>query len=307
MRRTSTISTAAVALALVAVAGTVQAAVACPFCSAASQTFSEELATMDVAVIAKLVKLPPPSSKPGDEIQKATFEVTNVIKGEGLAKAQDKIETLYFGDGTLGKSFLVMGISPPQTMWSTPLPLTDRGIKYLTEIVKLPKDGSERLVFFQQYLEDADEMLARDAYDEFARAPYAQLKAIKAQLHHDQVVGWIKSPDIPASRRRLYLVILGITGSEKDLPMIEEFMTSSDRKAKSGLDALIACNLTLKGEAGLPLVEKLFLANAKADYADTYAAIMAIRFHGSEGGIIDSKRLVKALTRCSSGLSWPTS
>jgi len=295
MRRTSTISTAAVALALVAVAGTVQAAVACPFCSAASQTFSEELATMDVAVIAKLVKLPPPSSKPGDEIQKATFEVTNVIKGEGLAKAQDKIETLYFGDGTLGKSFLVMGISPPQTMWSTPLPLTDRGIKYLTEIVKLPKDGSERLVFFQQYLEDADEMLARDAYDEFARAPYAQLKAIKAQLHHDQVVGWIKSPDIPASRRRLYLVILGITGSEKDLPMIEEFMTSSDRKAKSGLDALIACYLTLKGEAGLPLVEKLFLANAKADYADTYAAIMAIRFHGSEGGIIDSKRLVKAL------------
>jgi hypothetical protein len=77
--------------------------------------------------------------------------------------------------------------------------------------------------------------------------------------------------------------------------MIEEFMTSSDRKQKSGLDALIACYLTLKGESGLPLVEKLFLGNDKADYADTYAAIMAIRFHGSEGGVIDSKRLVRAL------------
>src|SRR5262245_64792818 len=270
-------------------------AVACPFCSATAQTFSEELGTMDVAVIAKLVKLPPQSTKPGDEIQKATFEVTQVVKGDGLVKAKEKIETLYFGDGTIGKSFLVMGISPPATMWSTPLPLTDRGIKYLTELMKLPKDGNERLIFFQQYLEDADEMLARDAYDEFARAPYSQIKEIKQQLNHDQVVAWIKNPDVPASRRRLYLVILGITGTQQDLPMIEEFMTSSDRKAKSGLDALIACYLTLKGETGLPLVEKLFLANDKADYADTYAAIMAIRFHGTDGGVIDSKKLVKAL------------
>jgi hypothetical protein len=72
-------------------------------------------------------------------------------------------------------------------------------------------------------------------------------------------------------------------------------MKSSDRKAKSGLDALVACYLTLKGESGLPLVEELFLANKKADYADTYAAIMAIRFHGTDGGVIDPKRLVVSL------------
>src|SRR5690242_15253133 len=125
----------AAAVALVVMARAIQAAVACPFCSAASQTFSEELGTMDVAVIAKLVKVPPQSSKPGDDIQKATFEVTQIVKGEGLVKEKEKFETLYFGDGTVGKSFLVMGISPPQTMWSTPLPLTDRGIKYLTDLV----------------------------------------------------------------------------------------------------------------------------------------------------------------------------
>lgn len=283
------------AIGLFVLATSMSLAHACPFCSASSQTFSEELGTMDVAVIAKLVKLPPQSSKPGEELQKATFEVAKVVKGEGLVKEKEKIETLYFGDGTVGKSFLVMGISPPATMWSTPLPLTDRGIKYLTELVSLPKDESQRLIFFQQFLEDSDEMLARDAYDEFARSPYAQLKAIKDKLNHEQAVAWIKNPEIPASRRRLYLVILGITGSEKDLPMLEEFMTSSDRKAKSGLDALIACYLTLKGEAGLPLVEKMFLANQKADYADTYAAIMAIRFHGTEGGVMSTKTLVKAL------------
>ena len=293
MRRHLTI--AAVAIAIVAGSLGGARAEACPFCSAVSQTFSEEIGTMDVAVIAKLVKVPPPSNKAGDEVQKATFQVVQVVKGEGLVKVGEKFETLYFGDGTLGKSFLTMGIDPPKVMWSTPLPLSERAIKYLSDLIKLPKDGAERLVFFQHYLEDEDEMLARDAYDEFARAPYAQLKSVKDHLNHNQVVAWIKNPDVPASRRRLYLVMLGITGTEKDLPMIEEFMKSTDRKQKSGLDALIACYLTLKGEAGLPLVEQLFLANDKADYADTYAAIMAIRFHGTDGGKIEPKRLVKSL------------
>src|SRR5437773_3702423 len=94
------------------------AARACPFCTAVSQTFSEEIATMDVAVIAKLVKMPPPSTKPGDEVQKATFEIVQVMKGDGLVKAGSQFETLYFGDGAIGKSFLVMGIEPPKVMWS---------------------------------------------------------------------------------------------------------------------------------------------------------------------------------------------
>jgi hypothetical protein len=281
-------------LLVVGVVSAVTAA-ACPFCSATALTFSEELGTMDVAVIARLVKVPPPSSKPGEEVQKATFQVAQVIKGDGHVKLGEKFDTLYFGDGTAGKSFLVMGTEPPKIMWSTPLPLSDRAIKYLSEVLKTPKDGAQRLVFFQSYLEDADEIVARDAYDEFARAPYADLKTIKSHLRHDQIVSWIKNQDVPASRRRLYLVLLGLCGDEKDVPMIEEFIKSPDRKQRSGLDALIACYLTFKGDAGLPLIEELFLANQKADYADTYAAIMAIRFQGTDGGKVDRKRLLKAL------------
>ncbi|MEX2172714.1 MAG: hypothetical protein WD872_00040 [Pirellulaceae bacterium] len=282
-------------LAAIVVAGLPAQVRACPFCGPTSQTFSEEIATMDVAVIAKLVTLPSVSDRPGDEIVKATFQVEQVIKGDTLVKPGEKIETLYFGEGVPGKPFLVMGIDPPKLMWSTPLPLTDRAKSYLSKLQKLPKDGPERLIFFQEYLEDKDELLARDSYDEFARAPYEQVIAIEEQMDHDQLIGWIKSPDIPASRRRLYFVMLGVCGSEKDLPMLEEFMRSSDRKAKSGLDSLIACYLTIKGADGLPLVDELFLANPKADYADTYSAIMALRFHGSEGKVIEKKPLLASL------------
>jgi len=266
----------------------------CPFCGTGSQTFTEEIGSMDVAVIAKITKLPPRSSKAGDEIEKATFEITQVLKGDGLVKVGETFDTLYFGDGTIGKPFMVTGIDPPKVMWSTPLPVSDRAITYLASIMKLPATGPDRLVFFQNHLEDEDEMLARDAYDEFARAPYDEVKGLRPRMNYEQIVTWIKNPEIPASRRRLYLVMLGVCGSEKDLPMLEGFIKSSDRKAKSGLDSLIACYLTLKGEDGLPLIEQLYLANEKADYADTYAAIMALRFHGTDGGVIDKKRLTKS-------------
>lgn len=273
------------------------AAWACPFCSATALTFTEEMASMDVVVIARLVEAPPPAKAgdAGSEIPKARFEIAKILKGEGLVKAKQVIETLYFGDGTKGKAFLVMGIDPPKVMWSTPLPLSERAEQYLAQIVKLPKDGEKRYVFFQDYLEDPDEMLARDAYDEFAKASYDTVKSLKEQMNHGQLLAWIKNPEIPASRRRLYFVMLGICGDEKDLPMLEEMITSTDRKQRQGLDAMIGCYLTLKGEEGLPMIEDIFLKNKKSDYADTYAAIMALRFHATDGKVIEKKRIVDSL------------
>ncbi len=37
---------------------------------------------------------------------------------------------------------------------------------------------------------------------------------------------------------------------------------------------MIACYLTLKGDAGLPLIDELFLKNTKSQYSETYSAIM---------------------------------
>jgi hypothetical protein len=285
-----------VGIALIGSIGLPGAAWACPFCSATAQTFTEEMSTMDVVVIARLVE--PPAAKAdaaGSEIPKARFEITKVLKGEGLVKPKQSVETLYFGDGTKGKAFLVMGINPPNVMWSTPLPLSNRAQDYLEKIVSLPKDGAERYVFFQGYLEDDDEMLARDAYDEFAKASYDTVKSLKKHLVHDQLVAWIKNADIPASRRRLYFVMLGVCGDEKDLPMLEEMINSTDRKQRQGLDALIGCYLTLKGEGGLPMIEDAFLKNKKSDYADTYAVIMALRFHVTDGKVIEKKRVIDSL------------
>jgi hypothetical protein len=272
-------------------------ALARPFCSAVSQTFTEEMDTMDAVVLAELVQ-PPPPAKPDDggkDLPKAKFKVVNVIKGGSLVKANQMIETIYFGDAAKGRPFLIMGVDPQNLMWSTPLLLTDRARSYIPRLLTVPKEGAARLEFFQEYLEDTDEMLARDAYDEFAKAPYAAVLDLKNKMKHEQLVKWIQNPDVPASRRRLYLTMLGVCGGTQDVPMLAEMLKSDDRKAKAGLDALIACYLTLNGPDGMELVEDLYLKNDKAEYADTYAAIMAIRFHGSETNVIPRERLIQAM------------
>ncbi len=268
---------------------------ACPFCSAVSQTFTEEIGSMDAVVIADLVETSAPVEGTSNKVPKAKFKVARVVKGEGLVKPAQEIDAIYFGNAKPGQSFLIMGVDPPKVMWSTPLQVSARAKEYVPRLLALPSEGQERLAFFQEYLEDEDEMLARDAYDEFAKASYDAVKALRPQMDRPQLVSWIRNPDVPASRRRLYLTMLGVCGGKEDLPLLEEMLKSNDRKMKAGLDAMIGCYLTLRGQEGMPLIERLFLEDSKAEYADTYAAIMALRFHGSETDIIPKERILEAL------------
>lgn len=290
-----------------------QTATACPFCSAVSLTFSEEIGTNDVALIAKLAELPP---KPKDngasnldqaESSKAKFEIVEVLKGDKLMVDTRFIYTQFFGDAKVGSMFLIMGLKDSALKdaggmaWATPIAITERSREYIVEAMNLPKEGVERLVYFQNYLEDPEEMLARDAYDEYAKAPYATILALKSQMQHDKLIEWIKNPKVHASRRRLYLTMLGVCGQKSDVALLGDLIKSKDRQDKAALDALVAAYLTLTAGQpdsktdGLPLVEELFLKNQDAEYTDTYAAIMALRFHGQEEKMIPRERLVKAM------------
>ncbi|HEY1785347.1 MAG TPA: hypothetical protein VGG30_07340, partial [Pirellulales bacterium] len=146
---------------------------ACPFCAAVSLTFTEEISGADVAVIAKLVAPAPPVSagNPAD-VGKARFEVVERLKGDKSLAVGKKFEAIYFGDSPAGSLMLITGVDPANINWSTPIAITPKARQYLSKALKLPKEGVDRLAFFQDYLEDDDELLARDSYDEFAKTLY---------------------------------------------------------------------------------------------------------------------------------------
>ncbi len=287
---------AVVALCVAAIARPVNSATnVCPFCSAVALTFSEQLNSNDVVVVAKLLEVPPPLDDPEADFPKAKFEIVNVIKGDKFVGKEMQFRTQLVGNYPVGQKFLVMGVDPPRLAWSTPMKASDRVFQYLEDIQQLPEKGPERLIFFQDYFEHEESMLAFDAYDEFARAPYEDLIAMKDQMQRDKLLGWIQDSETSVNRRRLYFTMLGVCGQAEDVKILEELIESGDRKKRAGLDALIACYLMLKGETGVDLIEKSFLDNSEADYVDILAAVSALRFHGTEVEVVSKERIVKAI------------
>ncbi len=258
-------------------------------------TFSEQLTSNDVVVVAKLLEVPPPSDDPDADFPKAQFEIVQVIKGVDFVAPEMKFSTQLVGTYPIGEKFLVMGVDPPKLAWTTPMKASDRVFQYLQDIQSLPAKGPKRLEFFQNFFEDKESILAFDAYDEFALASYPDLIAMKDQLQHDKLIAWILDPEISVNRRRLYFTLLGICGTAEDTKVLEDLIRSNDRKKRAGLDALIASYLTLKGPAGVDLIEEIFLVDTEADYVDANAAVMALRFHGTELKLIPKERIVVAI------------
>lgn len=263
-------------------------AIACPFCSAVSQTMRQEMSAMDTVAIAQIV----PGSTTDSE---AKFTVVSVINGETLVKPEQVLTINYFGEAKDDQSFLVMGVDPPDLLWSSPLPVSSTAIDYVKSIQQLPEENVERLKFFMDYLEHEESMLARDAYDEFASAPYKEIQSLEPEMDRSKLLEWIQDKNLPPDRKRLYLVMLGVCGKEEDTKLLEKMLRSDDPNRRAGLDAMIACYVTLKGDGGLGLVDELFLKNDKSQYADTYAAIMALRFHGTDGGVIKKDRVLESM------------
>ncbi len=263
----------------------------CPFCSAASQTIRQEMLSMDIVAIATLE----PDGRP-DIDGNATFLIERVLRGAKVVPdLGKKVEAGYFGPGKSNKKFLLLGVDPKSLVWSTPLPLTDEGVKYVDAVLALKDDSLERLSFYQSYFEHADSLLARDSYDEFALAPYSDVVKLKSKMNREKLLSWIQDPQKSPDRKRLYYTMLGICGNKEDIALFESMLTSTESDKKAGLDALIAAYLMLKGEGGLDLVNKQFLTNSKANYPDVYSAVMALRFHGTESNVLPKEAVLKSM------------
>jgi len=127
--------------------------------------------------VAKMIEKPTPPAADSFDFPDGKFEIVGVLKGDKIVKNGMTFTTQVVGVYPVGQKFLVMGQGAPDISWSTPVKATDRMFEYLQAIQKLPESGAERLVFFQDYFEDKEKILAFDAYDEFAAAPYSDLLA----------------------------------------------------------------------------------------------------------------------------------
>lgn len=265
----------------------------CPFCTALKPTLAEEMDATDAVVFAKVIG-PGQLSDDGFD-RKLRMQVSRILKGKSFVVEADEFETIAPSTLEAGQECLVMGVLTDRMMWSTPMKLTDRSREYILAVQTLPAEGAERVRFFLNYLEDSESFLAFDAYDEFARAPYDAVKDIKADMDRDKLIKWVQDSEVSINRKRLYFTLIGVCGLPEDLPLLERLITSPEKRDRAALDSLIACYLTLAGADGVKLIEDRFLRDPTAEYVDTYAAVAALRFHGTESDVIPVPRIVEAV------------
>ena len=247
---------------------------------------------MDVVVIARLLHAPGLTRGPAaavaqaDDVPQAKFEIVDVLKGAEHLSGVQVIETIYAGQAAPRTTYLLMGLDPARAGMVLAAGADRAARQYLLDVMKLPPEGPERLAFFQDYLEDADETLSQDAYDEFADpVQHGQVAATRAAAR--------PADGLDQRRQRsgepppFVLHAVGcVRRAPGRAPVGGNVCGAIDRKLKPSWTPSIACYVTLKGPAAMPLVEELFLKNEQAEYADTYAAIMALRFHGTETEIV---------------------
>jgi hypothetical protein len=265
----------------------------CPFCASVGLTFTDQMSAKDVVISAKLLEIPEPDED-DDELPRAKFEIVKVFRGKELVKEGMKFRALLVGRYPVGQKFFVMGVNPPDINWTTPMKATDRVLEYLGKLDKLPEKGADRLAFFQEYFEDEESLLAFDAYDEFAKAPYEDLIELKDRMDRKRIISLIQNDKTSPNRRRLYFTMLGVCGEEEDAKMLEELLVSGSRKKMRGLEALIACYLNLKGESGMDLIQKEFFENKDCEFTYTMLAMQALRFHAEETDLIPKDRIIAA-------------
>jgi hypothetical protein len=251
---------------------------ACPFCSAPSLTLTEQLTQSDAAVLATWAGGTPAQGQDGGSTEYEVLEVVQQPAGGKLAKGS-KVSLVRYRAGKKGDLFLLLGTKGGAVIdWGSPMEVTKDSFAYMKNAPKPEVPTVDRLKYFLKYLEHSDQMISTDAYGEFANAAYGDITPLAKEMPREQLRKWIVDPQVSPSRLGLYGLLLGLSGTEEDIPVLEKKILDAGEEFRLGVDGIMGGYLLLTGNQGLSMLDEKKLANKKAPFSETYAAMQALRF-----------------------------
>jgi hypothetical protein len=146
------------------------------------------------------------------------------------------------------------------------------------------------------YLEFPDQMVANDAYAEFANAPYKDIAPLAEKMPRERIRRWVASEETTPTRLGLYGLFLGLCGKEEDAALMKQKIVAPTEDFRLGIDGVMSGYLLLTGADGLDVLDEAKLKNEKVPFSETYAAMQALRFMWTYGdGRIEKSRLRQSM------------
>lgn len=277
-------------------------AAACPFCSVAQMTLTEQLAQSDAAVLVQWAGGEMDTEKkPGT----TTYQIVQVAKGPKNLKDQkvtpgtEKKEVANFLSkdqnikldryraGKAGDLFMLLGTDMGNGKgyeWGSPLEVSETSFNYMVQAPSPESSQGKRLAYFLKFLEFPDPIISNDAFSEFANAQYKDIEQLKDQLPKEKIRHWIASPETQQTRLGLYGMMIGLCGDEVDAQKLEERILKETEDFRLGIDGLMGGYLLISKDKGLDVLDKHKLLNKKIPFSETFAAMQALRFMWTYGG-----------------------
>jgi hypothetical protein len=270
------------------------AAAACPIClGAGQQTVAQQLAAAPQAVLAL------PTAEAGQ------FRVVEVVRGErpstrtiegGYPRAASTVDSaLRKGEALLLireeplPGWVVLGaIGTDQAGWLRQLAVGQRSDTLSAT------QWRERVALVAPRLESPQPLVAKIAHGELSAAPYAAMRASKPQLDARKVRGWAADPQL-AARQRLYVLLLGITGDQRDAAALEQRLDAAWQAGDAtNLAAMLTADLELRGPARMTWIEQKYLRDRSRSAAEVDAALLALSVQGHTSAAIPRERVIQA-------------
>lgn len=151
--------------------------------------------------------------------------------------------------------------------------------KYLQGALKLdPNRKAERLLYYFQYLENADPQISLDAFLEFAKANDNEVGKVASRLSSEKLRKWLKSKTTPPERVGLYAFLLGASGKPEDAIYLKGLLDNPDERARKAYDGILSGYIQLKPKEGWAMATRI-LSNGKVTLPIRLAVIRALQFH----------------------------
>lgn len=294
---------AVVAATLAATTGRLVATIAhaCPFCGVVGQSLAER---RDSATVVAVGEATGNAAADATGLAVQPFRVDQVLRGR--AGPGDTV-TARVAAPVAGTALLFAaaddGSSSP-LRWAA-IAADEAFLGYAVAAPGVVRPAAERLRWFAARLEHPDPAIAADAFAEFGRAPFADVRAAADAFDVRALQAWLADPGVDQRRRGLYGLLLGVAARAAHDPAVARDCTAALVRAldapgddfRAGFDGIVAGLLVAEGEGGLGSLRDRGLFGPAARPLDQRHLLAALRFAGESLGDTLPRERIAAATR----------
>lgn len=253
-------------------------AAACTFCGGgltARQTLREHFAAAAFVALGTLKNAKPDPDGVGGTTE---FHVTQALKTHPAAtNAVHAVPRFYPGSA---EYVVFAAVANGKVDLLHTAPGSAAVADYVRGAAKLdPADAAARLGYFFRHLDDADPVIAADAFLEFGKATDAEIVAAKPALDPAKLRKLLADPATSDDRVGVFAMLIGLSGGKADADWLAGQTAANplpDRVA-ANLGGLLAGLALLDPKAGWSRTEAI-LGDGKRPPHERLAAIGAVRF-----------------------------